>query len=155
MAARFARGRLLALLLAALANCVALPDPGEEEQRCVRICEKTAQCPGIDQDAQCKERCMASHFPEKCADAMEATTCAELEQGSTSKSAWVVACYPRCSPDGVACQGDRILSCNGGYFSQRECSFVCRDLGGKYSGVCAKERNGQFSPTGLPQCWCD
>ncbi|HMR05629.1 MAG TPA: hypothetical protein PKA88_07615 [Polyangiaceae bacterium] len=143
------------LLLLGMGACFQLPDPEAEKERCAAICDHTASCPNLDGGATCVDRCLASHFPEACAEAITAASCAVLEQGATSTASWAAACYPRCNPDGVACNGIRIMTCSAGRLAQMDCTFQCEEIGERFSGVCGATRNGKSSPTGRAQCWCD
>lgn len=145
-------GFLIGLLLSA---CYQLPDPEAEKERCTAICDHLQTCPNLEDDSACVDRCLASHYPEACAEAVEATSCSVLEQGATIGTPWVEACYPKCARDGVACYGNRITTCDIGHHSQLDCTFQCKEAGEVFSGVCGKTRNGQSSPSGQAQCWCD
>jgi hypothetical protein len=135
--------------------CFQLPDPNAEKERCESICDHTGSCPNLDGGESCVDRCLASHFPEACAEAITAASCTALEQGASSTASWAAACYPRCNPDGVACNGIRIMTCSLGRLAQMDCTFQCEEIGEKFSGVCGKTRAGKSSPSGLAQCWCD
>ena len=148
--------RILFVAISCLAACVTNPQPPEsEEEACQRICDRTGECPGLEGGESCIKSCEASHYPSSCADAIVDSKCTELTAGVQGGAAWVGACYPKCTPDGIVCQKDMLVSCSGGLYSQQDCSFRCEAAGETYSGVCAKTRNGQTTPSGLPDCWCD
>jgi hypothetical protein len=148
--------RFFILSFACVAACVTNPEPPEStEEACDRICQRTGECPGLTGGESCVESCIASHYPAPCADAIVDSKCSELTAGVQGGAVWVGACYPKCSPDGVACQKDVLVACTLGRYEQQDCSFRCKAKGETYSGVCAKTRNGVSTPTGLPDCWCD
>lgn len=148
--------RILALPLCLVAACVTDPKPPESEsEACERICTREGECPGLDGGDACVASCEASHYPTGCADAVEEAKCSELTAGVQGGAAWVAACYPKCSPDDVVCHSDVLHTCSGGLHIQQDCEYRCQAAGETYSGVCAKTRNGQTTPTGLPDCWCD
>ncbi len=148
--------KLLPVVLTLLVGCVTDPSPPESDSvACERICAKTAQCPGLTGGSDCKASCEASHYPTGCADALEAAKCTEISAGVEGGGSWVPSCYPKCTPDGQICQGDVVMVCSNGHYSQADCSYRCESVGDTYSGVCAATRNGQTTPNGLPDCWCD
>ncbi len=144
------------VLLALLSACVVadLDDEGREAE-CDQICSRTGQCPGLDGSSTCVNSCLASHFPRGCGDAVEAASCTELTGGPQGGGSWLDACYPKCSPDRVLCNGDRLVACSFGRLIQQDCSWVCEARGETYAKVCAASHQGQTSPSGLPECWCE
>lgn len=150
------RGAVTVVLLAAIAACGPPADDfAERELECQKVCDRTGQCPGLRGGQECLDACLASHFPAGCGDAVKDASCTELSAGAQGSGAWVNACYPKCSPDKVACSGDTLMACSLGRLLQQDCEWVCKDRGDTYSGVCAKTKDGQTSPNGLPQCWCE
>lgn len=148
--------RFLVLPICLVAACVTNPEPPESESdACKRLCEREGECPGLEGGDACIASCEAAHFPTACADAIEAAKCSEISAGVQGGGAWVDVCYPACTPDGVVCQNDVLLECSSGHYAQQDCTYRCEAAGETYSGVCAKTRNGQTTPNGLPDCWCD
>ena len=147
--------KTLAFLLAVLLGaCVVDPQPDDSAEDCGRICGRRAECPGHSGETECMDACVAAHYPAGCADAFDAASCTEIS-GSSSSPSFLNACYPACAPDGQVCQGDTVAACNTGHLVQQDCDYRCKAQGGNYAGVCAATRNGQPTPNGLPDCWCD
>ena len=142
------------LLLSFLAACVVDPKPDESAENCQRICARRTECPGHTSETECQESCVAAHYPSGCADAFEAATCSEIDGTSTSAS-FTDACYPACSPDGRICQGDTLAACTNSRLVQQDCDYSCKTQGFSYSGVCAATKNGTYTQSGLPECWCE
>jgi hypothetical protein len=115
-------------------------------------CDVLAKCslPGFV-ESQCQSMFEPILLSDACWKAFSEASCEDHAKDNPSYNS---TCFPSCSQESAVCASGLITLCHNGQQSVVSCSKLCESKGLTYSGVCAKEYNGQQSTTGLEICWC-
>ncbi len=128
------------------ANC------GNSDRTPEKLCEKYVGCEVLGDQETCLQSLGSLVLTDACMDEILAASCEDHNSGHPS---YWDNCFDGCFTAGRACDGDRLITCDGTTEFIYDCLRVCRySTGGAYTGTCGSVGpNGELSDRG-DVCWC-